>query len=144
MNNLPNNEFGRYVTHDTAPLKSICESKDCDNPAAHRYLVTAGIFHCNNGLFCGSCGEIYSSRIERISRRAKMMVEFPPKSVLNWVYWQIHDGTFCEQGAWKTEEIAEEHGEEADTSKEIVEKREEEIYTWKDYLEWLEGRFAQG
>lgn len=129
MNNLPNNEFGRYVTHDTAPLKSICESKDCENPAAHRYLVTAGIFNCNNGLFCRSCGETYTDHIERLSRKAKSLAESMPEGLYRWVYRQIHDGTLCEQGAWIIEKIVEEH--------------REEIYTWEDYLEWLEGRFAQ-
>ena len=130
MNNPSNNEFGRYVTVDTAPLNSICESRNCGKLAAHRYLVTAGIFHCNNGLFCRSCGETYTSHIERMSRKFKLMDESLPEGLFNWVYQQVHDGSLCEPGVWKTEKIVEEH--------------REEIYTWGDYLEWLEGRFAQG
>ena len=137
MNNLPNNDFNRYVSVDTAPRNSICESKDCRKAAAHRYLVTGGIFHCNNGLFCASCGETYTSHIDRMSKKAKMMAESMPESLYDWTYRQVHDGTLCEQGAWIAEETLESHEEEA------FESHEEVIYTMEDYWRWLGGRYAQ-
>jgi hypothetical protein len=134
MNNSTNNKFGGYVSIDKAPPDSVCESRNCGKAAAHTYMVTAGIFHKREGHFCASCGATYTFHIERLSKKAKKMAESLPESLYDWTYRRIHEGTLDEQGAWKAEEIE---------AEEILEKHIKKIEGWKEYIEWLEGRYPQ-
>lgn len=134
MNNSMNNTFGGYVSTDKAPSDSVCESRNCGKAAAHTYMATAGIFHEREGHFCASCGAKYTFHIERLSKKAKKMAESLPESLFDMAYRRIHNGTLDEQDAWKAEEIE---------AEKILEKHIEKIEGWKEYIEWLEGRYPQ-
>ena len=55
---MPNNEFRRPVSVDSAPRGSRCEW--CGKPATQQLTAIGGINHNESGLFCLPCGEKFS------------------------------------------------------------------------------------
>lgn len=124
MNDLLNKG---YVSIDSAPANSICEW--CGDHAIQRYLVTGGIFHNQTGLFCGSCGEMFTCNIERSSKSREARTERISMSLQDRMSRATHNEVFCEQDMWNAGCAPEDP--------------EEHIITLKDYKRWVGGTYAQ-
>lgn len=58
---MPNDEFRRPVSVDTAPRGSSCEW--CGKPAEFQLTAIGGNSHNEGGLFCRSCGEDFARAV---------------------------------------------------------------------------------
>jgi len=126
-NNVPNNEFRKYVSTDFAPENSICLwcGKKLD---VKYYIVTGGEYHNQVGLFCCSCGETFTSNIEHASQEARAAAEQTQIDSYHWISRPTHIAVLSEQrvNAYYSSE-----------------NNEEEIVTMEDYERWVAGRYAQ-
>ncbi len=55
------NEFQRPVSVDFAPHDSLCEW--CHKPAEQRLTAVGGKYHNESGVFCRSCGELFTQGV---------------------------------------------------------------------------------
>ncbi len=58
---MPENEFRRPVSVDSAPRGSLCEW--CGKPAELQLTAIGGAAHNEGGLFCRSCGEEFTRAV---------------------------------------------------------------------------------